>query len=100
MDTEPYATRRELDQVREEMRMLRADSTTVAVLSQQLVALTAAFVEFKTSVTDRFDAHDKLHGESEKARTDNRRWLVGTAIAAICGLIGLYGWIAVFLPHH
>ena len=95
---EPYATRRELDQVRDEMRVMRADTTTIAVLAQQITQLTANLLDFKVAVNTRFDSHDKLHATAERDRTASRRWLIGTCVTAICAMIGLYGWIALFLP--
>lgn len=97
---EPFATRRELDQVREEVRAMRADTTTIAVLGQQITQLTQNLLDFKTSVNTRFDAHDKLHATAELERTSSRRWLIGTCIAALTIMAGLYGWVALLLPHH
>ena len=94
---EPYATRREVDQVRDELRTMRSDSTTIAVLAQQITQLTANLLDFKTSVYTRFDAHDKLHATAEQERVSSRRWLIGTCVAALAAMIGLYGWIALFL---
>lgn len=69
---EPYATRREVDQVRDELRTMRSDSTTIAVLAQQITQLTANLLDFKTSVYTRFDAHDKLHATAEQERVSSR----------------------------
>jgi hypothetical protein len=96
---EPYATRRELDQVREEMRAMRTDATTIAVLGTQLTTLTANLLEFKVDVNQRFDAHDKLHATAERERSASRRWLIGTCLAALTILAGLYGWVALLVHH-
>jgi hypothetical protein len=90
-------TRRELDQIRGELSRQRQDGTTVAVLSTQLTTLAASVAEFKAAVGKRFDDHDRLHAEAEKERTSSRRWLIGTTIAALAMLIGMYGWVALLL---
>lgn len=100
MNEEPLATRREVDQLRDEMRQAQADAKTVAVLSEQLATLARSLSDFKTAIQTRFEAHDKVHADAERERTASRRWLIGTCIAALTVLIGLYGWVALLLDHH
>lgn len=97
MSEDPFATRRELDQLRTELRTMHADSTAVAVLGTQLSTLSRDLTDFKAAITKQFEDHDRVHEMAERERTASRRWLIGTTIAALTVLIGLYGWVALLL---
>lgn len=101
---EQYATLREFDQLRAEFTEtkhavdeLRSGNAAIAVLSTQLSGLTQAVTEVKTGMNTRFAEHDRVHKEDSDARVSSRRWLIGIAISGITALIGLYGWIALFI---
>lgn len=99
-----YVTRREIDQVRGELSEIRqsvdslkSGNTTVAVLGTQITVLTKELSELKTDMVNRFTKHELVHAEDEKARSSGRRWLIGTTIAALGTIGGLYGWVALLL---
>lgn len=101
---EPFATRREFDLLRQEftdtkhaVEELKSGNAAIAVLSSQLTGVVQAIAEIKSDMTNRFTTHDNIHKQDNDARISGRRWLIGTAIAAIGALVGLYGWIAIFI---
>lgn len=99
-----YPTRREFDQLsstvmdsKRAIDELRSGNTAIAVLGTQLASLTQSVSEMKSSLSDRFEKHDGVHSLEAKERVTGRRWLISMAIAGIGALIGLYGWIAIFI---
>jgi small-conductance mechanosensitive channel len=99
-----FVSRREGDQIRNELTgihqsvdKLKSDNTTVAVLATQISTLTRDLSELKSDMLTRFTRHEEIHEADEKARSSGRRWLIGTTIAALGVIVGLYGWVALLL---
>jgi hypothetical protein len=76
---------------------LKSSNAAIAVLGTQMTSLAQSMAEIKTDISSRFTAHDKVHRNDAESRINGRRWMVGAAITAIGALIGLYGWIALFI---
>lgn len=100
MAEEAYATRRELDMVRDDIRSLRSDvgaltggSTGVPVLQDRLIEMTKDIAELRGDMNSRFTDHLKAHEQANRDRVTGRRWLIGTAFAGIGALAGLYAMI-------
>jgi hypothetical protein len=87
-------SRREVDQLRQEM--LRLDDHggrgTIA-LQVQLNDLVKDFAEMKVEMTNRFDAHSKVHADDEQRRIVGRRWVVGTVIGGAAALSAVVGML-------
>jgi hypothetical protein len=104
MSDDLYATRREFDLLRSDLidnkravDELKSSNAAIAVLGTQMTSLAQSMAEIKTDIASRFTAHDTVHRNDAESRINGRRWMVGAAIAAIGALIGLYGWIALFI---
>lgn len=101
---EDYVSRREVDQLRGELTdirqsvdSLKAGNTSIAVLGTQISIITRDLSELKSDMVTRFTQHEKIHEDDEKARSSGRRWLIGTTVAALGVIVGLYGWVALLL---
>jgi small-conductance mechanosensitive channel len=101
---EDYVSRREVDQLRGELTEIRQSVDTlksgnaaIAVLSTQISTITRDLSELKSDMTTKFARHEEVHEADEKARSSGRRWLIGTTIAALGVIVGLYGWVALLL---
>lgn len=81
MPGDSYATRREIDQLRAEVRRLQEQ------LSQ---------VEGSSKVTAQ---HLQAHEEAQRERTEARRWAIGIAFAALGALSGVYLMLIDLLSH-
>jgi RNase adaptor protein for sRNA GlmZ degradation len=90
-------SRSEFDDLRTEVRQLAPLATQMAVLGAQLSTLSLQVAELKSGVEKRFDAHEQIHQKDTEARSAGRHWLITTGIAGLAAMIGLYGWIALFL---
>lgn len=101
---EDYVSRREVDQLRGELTEIRqsvdslkSGNTSIAILGTQISTITRDLSELKSDMMTKFSSHERIHEEDEKARSSGRRWLIGTTIAALGVIAGLYGWIALLL---
>lgn len=101
---EDYVSRREVDQLRDEITgirqsvdTLKSGNTSIAVLGTQISTITRDLSELKSDMMAKFISHEKIHEDDEKARSSGRRWLIGTTIAALGVIMGLYGWVALLL---
>lgn len=84
------ATRREMDQLREELRRIDDHGTRgVGVLQAQVTDLVKDVVELKADMNTRFQAHQRQHEVAERERRAGRRWLIGTVIAALVVLVAI-----------
>lgn len=115
--SEETVSRREFDDLRQEVRSLSSLGTTIAVLSQQLSTVQRDMNELKLTTERNNATHNALHREEQedrakeaearrvereneaKDRRSSRRWLVTTGITGLAAMAGLYGWIALFLHH-
>lgn len=104
MSDDLYATRREFDLLRAELSDtrksvddLKSGNAAIAVLGTQITSLTQTIAEIKTDMAARFTAHDRVHQNDSDSRISSRRWMIGIAVTGIGALIGLYGWIALFI---
>jgi translation initiation factor 2 gamma subunit (eIF-2gamma) len=61
----------------------------VAVVQTQLIEVVKDLTELKAEVNARFDAHLKEHDQEALARSANRRWAIGTFIAALAIVVTL-----------
>jgi hypothetical protein len=104
MPEEPYATRRELDQLRQDLtRLDDHGSRGVGAIQLQLTELVKDTTELKTDMSNRFAAHEVQHEKQERERVSGRRWLIGisvTALASIATVGGLLIAILQNLPSH
>lgn len=55
--------------------------------------------DLKADVNTRFTTHEEVHKTDVKNRTSGRRWLIGTAIAAIVALATVAGLLFDILSH-
>jgi hypothetical protein len=101
---EDYVSRREVDllrneitDVRQSVEGLKSGNAAVAVLGTQIATITRDLSELKMDMIARFTQHEKIHADDEKARSSGRRWLIGTTIAALGVIVGLYGWVALLI---
>lgn len=86
-----WATRRELAMLQKVVeansdRLTRIDdmgTRGVGVVQSQLNELVKDVGELKGEMNAKFADHVKTHADDAKARKDDRRWLIGTAIAAL-----------------
>jgi hypothetical protein len=99
-----YVSRREVDQLRGEVTEIRqsvdslkSGNTAIAVLGTQIATVMRDLSELKADMTARFTQHEKIHEDDERARSSGRRWLIGTTIAALGVIVGLYGWVALLI---
>lgn len=104
MMTDEYATQRDLDLLRQEVRenrtsleVLKSANSNIAVLSTQLSQLTTSVSEMKTNFDARFNEHERVHEKDEKQRSSNRKFLITTCLTGLAIIAGLYGWIALLL---
>lgn len=88
---------REIAEIRQSVDMLRSGNTSIAVLGTQISTITRDLSELKSDMMAKFSAHEKIHEADERARSSSRRWLIGTTIAALGVIVGLYGWVALLL---
>lgn len=90
-----YATRRELDQLRQELiRMDDHGTRGVSVVQSQLTDVIKDVLELKSEVNKRFADHQRLHEREEDQRSANRRWALGFGVAILAAIGGLYPYLA------
>jgi hypothetical protein len=93
--TDDYATRRELDQLRQELiRMDDHGTRGVSVVQTQLTDVIKDMLELKGEMSKRFAEHQRLHEREEDQRSSNRKWALGFAVAVLGMLGGLYPFVA------
>lgn len=96
-------TRRELDQLHQADRDLRQaisdldnhGSRGVLQLTQQVMDLVKDFAEMKIV----FGKHEEQHDKETRERRSSRRWYIGTVIAAMGGLGGIFYVLVEILQH-
>jgi hypothetical protein len=82
---EPYASRRELDQLREDLRRLDDHgSRGVGAIQIQLTALVRDMAELKIDTSSRFAEHFRQH-EADAAQRRSDRWKAAAVVAALIG---------------
>ena len=64
-------------------------SRGVATMQMQLTDLIKDVVELKVDMNARFEAHQKVHDQDQKARVTGRRWMTTTVIAALVLVAGV-----------
>jgi hypothetical protein len=75
----------------------------VVTLQAQVRELAADLSELKGETRTWQNTHDRAHEQEARDRTAGRRWLVGTAIAALvalCTVVGLLISLIAELHHH
>lgn len=93
--TDEYATRRELDQLRQELiRMDDHGTRGVSVVQAQLTDVIKDVLELKGEVNARFAEHQRHHERDEDSRAGNRRWALGFGVAILGAIGGLYPYLA------
>jgi len=86
------ASRREVDQLREELHRLDDHgSRGVGTLQSQVTDLIKDLTELKADVNNRFEKHEKEHQDEKQNRIIARRWLAGFAITLIVALLAVIG---------
>lgn len=84
---EPAASRREVDQLREELHRLDDHgSRGVGTLQTQVTELVKDVTELRAEVSGRFTDHLRLHNQEQRDRVSARRWLIGTGIAGLASI--------------
>lgn len=97
---EPVASRRELDQLREDVRRLDEHGTRgIGVVQAQLTDVVKNLAEMKSEVNTRFEAHQRVHDRDEQARVSGRRWMIATTATMLGGLAGVLGLLVEILQH-
>ncbi len=93
--TDEFVTRREVDQLRQEIQRMDDHGTRgVTVVQTQLTDVIKDMVELKTEVNKRFEEHQRQHTRDEDSRSANRRWAWSFGIAVLAMLGGLYPYLA------
>jgi hypothetical protein len=88
---EPYATRRELDQLRSDVIRLDEHGTRgVTVVQSQLTDVIRDVVELKAEINSRFSDHARQHERDEDQRLSGRRWALAFAVTVVTAIGGLY----------
>lgn len=110
MTDDQYATRRELDMVRDDIRAIRSQlqdfdagiGRGVPVLQDRLLELVKDMTELRTEMTTKFAGHLQDHKDAQRERVSGRRWLIGTVFVALGALGGLYAILIDLLSriHH
>lgn len=102
-----YATLREVNLLRDDVRLLRSDvasvttgATGVPVVQSQLIEVVKDVAELRADMNSRFDAHAKAHEQADRDRVTGRRWLIGTALVGIGAMSGLYVMILDLISRH
>jgi hypothetical protein len=97
---EATASRREVDQLREDLHRLDEHGTRgVSAMQVQLTDLLKDVIELKTDVGVRFDAHEREHDKDEDKRVQARRWLIGAGIAGAASVAAVVGLLIDVLSH-
>lgn len=107
MADEPWATRRELDLLREDFRDLRNEvqpivsgASGVPVLQDRMIELVKDVGDLRLDMNQRFTDHLKAHEQANRDRVSGRRWLIGISFTALGALCGLYVMIFDLLSRH
>lgn len=66
----------------------------VGVVQAHLVGVIKDLAELKAEVDKRFDAHQLIHDRDQADRVNDRRWMIGTLIAALVLLVAVLGLVA------
>lgn len=99
-DSEPVASRREVDQLREDLRRIDEHGTRgIGVLQTQLTDVVKNVTEMKAEVNARFEAHQRVHDRDEQLRISGRRWTIATAATMLGGLATTLGLLVDVLQH-
>jgi hypothetical protein len=97
---EAAASQREVDILRGELQRLDDHGTRgVGAIQSQLVNMVKDLAELKANVDTRFDAHQRVHDQDHADRISGRRWLIGTAIAGIGAMAGMFAMLWDILRH-
>lgn len=100
MSEQPYASRREVDLLREDLiRMDDHGTRGVGSIQIQLTALVKDVAEMKTNVDARFAAHQRVHDQDQRDRVNGRRWLIGMAIAGLTAMATIITMLTDLLLH-
>jgi len=84
------ASRREIDQLREDLHRLDDHgSRGVGSLQLQVTDLIKDLTDLRADVNSRFENHDKAHKEELQNRVIARRWLSGFAITLLVTLVAV-----------
>lgn len=90
MTEDSPATRREVDQLREELHRIDDHGTRgVTAMQVQVTDLIKDVLDLKNDVNSRFQAHQDAHDTAERERRSGRRWLLSTVIAALVVLVAI-----------
>lgn len=86
------ATRREVDQLRDDLHRLDDHGTRgIGALQIQVTELVKDLADLKADVNIRFEKHEKEHADDKQNRIIARRWLAGFAITLLVALIAVIG---------
>lgn len=89
---EPYATRRELDQLTQRMNQFDEHGTRgVAVVQAQLSQVIRDVARLETDMTGRFAEHVRQHDREERKQLSSRRFTVATTVAILMLLVAVIG---------
>ena len=84
------ASRREVDQLREELHRIDDHGTRgVTAMQVQVTDLIKDVLDLKSEMNNRFQKHQQQHEVAERERRAGRRWLLSTVIAALVVLVAI-----------